>query len=169
MAKLVVALSLVLVTGRTFTAQAPSQYPAKAALLVNFLRYVEWPTRLATGPYVICVVGERVASIVAETVKGQMIDDRPVESRVIHEPADFCHIIFAPNGITTARYARVVQGTLTVSEDKEFLQQGGVINFVEVGDQVRFEVNPEAAERAGVRLSSRLLQLRWTGGAEVSR
>ena len=169
MAKVAVALSLTLMTGVVSMAQTPSQYRVKAEFLANFLRYVEWPTRPPTGPYVICVVGlERVETIVAETVKGDTIDGRPIKSRLIQEPDDGCHIIFAPTGITTSRYARAAQGTLTVSDAKGFLQQGGVINFVEVEGQVRFEINPDAATRAGVRISSRLLQLRWTGAAGAS-
>ena len=48
---------------------------------------------------------------------------------------------------------------LTVGESPDFLTQGGAINFVVEGGRVRFEINQAAAERAQLRVSSRLLQL----------
>ena len=46
---------------------------------------------------------------------------------------------------------------LTVGETDRFLQRGGMLNLVLVENSVRFEVNLPAAERAGLKLSSRLL------------
>ncbi len=48
---------------------------------------------------------------------------------------------------------------LTVGESPNFLTQGGAINFVVDGGRVRFEINQAAAERAQLKVSSRLLQL----------
>lgn len=48
---------------------------------------------------------------------------------------------------------------LTVGEDGVFTQCGGIINFVKEDNRVRFEVNVSAAERAGLKISSRLLAL----------
>ena len=48
---------------------------------------------------------------------------------------------------------------LTIGESPDFLREGGIINLLLVGRRVRFEVNPDAAARAGLRLSSQLLQL----------
>ena len=48
---------------------------------------------------------------------------------------------------------------LTVGESLDFIQQGGLIRFYLDGGTVRFEINRDGAERAGVRISSRLLQL----------
>jgi hypothetical protein len=48
---------------------------------------------------------------------------------------------------------------LTVSECDGFAQKGGVINFYPDGTRVRFEINPEAARRAGLKISSQLMSL----------
>jgi hypothetical protein len=48
---------------------------------------------------------------------------------------------------------------LTVSNGPEFVRLGGIVGlFVDEG-RMRFVINPDAAQRAGLRLSSRLLQL----------
>jgi hypothetical protein len=48
---------------------------------------------------------------------------------------------------------------LTVGESPEFIQHGGIVNFFLDGKRVRFEINPTAATRVNLRISSRLLQL----------
>jgi YfiR/HmsC-like len=60
-----------------------------------------------------------------------------------------------------ARNLEALQGqsVLTVGEDGGFTQFGGIINFVKEDNRVRFEVNVSAAERAGLKISSRLLAL----------
>jgi hypothetical protein len=139
-------------------------YELKAVYLLNFLRYVEWPTRPATGPLVVCVVGlEQVGSILQNTIKGEKVDGRQIEARVIQEPSNDCHIVFAPNGVNTGAYIRAARGTLTVGESPAFLEQGGAIAFLIVDKRLRFAVNTEAASKAEVRISSRLLRLRYTG------
>ncbi len=50
-------------------------------------------------------------------------------------------------------------GLLTVGETPGFLEHGGIINLVEVQGRIRFEINQEAAKRAGLTVSSRLLRL----------
>lgn len=162
MRRLFAGLSLLVMAAASPAAQGTSaQYDVKAVFLYNFLRYIEWPSRPATGPIVLCVVGlERVAQVVADTVKEEQIDGRPIKVDVIHEPMDGCHMVFAPLGVRTERYAPPPRGTVTVSEVPGFLKAGGIINFVLVDGRVRFEISPEAAERAEVRISSRLLRLR---------
>ena len=48
---------------------------------------------------------------------------------------------------------------LTVGENEGFVKQGGVIGFAAGGDKMRFEINTGAAQRNGVEISSRLLNL----------
>lgn len=146
-------------------AQAPQTlYELKAVYLLNFLRYVEWPTRPATGPLVVCVVGlEQVGAVLQNTIKGERVDGRPIEARVIQEPSTDCHIVFAPTGVNTSAYIRAARGTLTVGESPAFLEQGGAIAFLVVDRRLRFAINAEAAAKAEVRISSRLLRLRYAG------
>jgi hypothetical protein len=138
----------------------------KAAYLLNFLRYAEWPGRPHTGPLVICVVGlEAVHAILEHTVKGEQVEGRQVEARLIQEPSSDCHVVFAPNGVNAGAYIRAAHDTLTVGESPAFLEQGGAISFVMIDSRLRFRINTEAAMRAGVRISSRLLRLSYDGGS----
>jgi hypothetical protein len=48
---------------------------------------------------------------------------------------------------------------LTVSDAPRFAARGGMIEFVREGEHVRFTVNVDAAKRAGLSISSRLLRV----------
>jgi hypothetical protein len=50
-------------------------------------------------------------------------------------------------------------GVLTVSDIPQFSQRGGMIQFVVVGNKIRFEVNLTSAQDAGLTLSSDLLKV----------
>ena len=48
---------------------------------------------------------------------------------------------------------------LTIGESEEFLDLGGMINFVLEDTQLRFEINTESAEKVKLVISSKLLRL----------
>ena len=157
------AVLVVLATGHQVRAQAVSEeYRVKAAYLYNFVKYVEWPAEAGTGPVTICVAGRNPFGTVLQTlVRGERIGGRPIETRVILEPEPGCHVIFVPDGSATRAYLQGATGmpVLTVGESTTFIEQGGIANFYLERRNVRFEINPMAAERAGIRISARLLQL----------
>jgi hypothetical protein len=48
---------------------------------------------------------------------------------------------------------------LTVSELGNFARDGGDINFYLSDGRIRFEINPQSAQRCGLKISSQLLNL----------
>jgi hypothetical protein len=48
---------------------------------------------------------------------------------------------------------------LTLSDDPSFAHQGGIAHFYVQDDRLRFAINLEAARRAQLKLSSRLLTM----------
>jgi hypothetical protein len=166
MAALRIALVVLLACGATARAQqdVPLEYHVKAAYLANFIRFVEWPLRPALGPVSICVAEPNpFGAVLEETVMDARIEGRPVVARVLSAPDDGCHVLFIPRDAPgSAGYLRAAQagpGTLTVGETPDFIGRGGLVNFVREGVNVRFVIDAGTAERAGVRISSRLLRL----------
>jgi hypothetical protein len=51
------------------------------------------------------------------------------------------------------------QPTLTVGDSPRFVEQGGIIQLIRADNRLQFNISLEASERAGLRLSSRLLEL----------
>lgn len=145
------------------------EYRLKAAFLFHFAQFVEWPSSVLKnppGPLVVCVVGQDPFRGELEgIVQGKSIDGRVLEVRRVKQLQDSreCHLLFIgkkestriPELIGTIRNVPV----LTIGESDDFLQQGGIIRFCWEERKVRFEVNQEAAGKANLKISSRLLLL----------
>lgn len=150
-------------------AQAPSEYQVKAAFLLNFARFVDWPDGSAAGTHdsmSLCVVGDDpFRGILDETVKGKTVNGRDlvVERFKRGDDARDCQIVFI-SASESRRLNPILESlkgasVLTVGETDGFAQRGGIINFVLEDNRVHFEINVEAAERARLKISSKLLSL----------
>jgi hypothetical protein len=170
-----VAVLLLLAADVAAQAQPPlrpapsSEYDVKAAFVLNFVRFVDWPARAfatESSPLVICVLEPNpFGNVLDEVVEGEIVAGHPVMVRVTPapEPLGGCHVVFVPRE-QAARARSVIGSTtnapvLTVSEVPMFIEGGGIINLVTTGDRVRFEINAAAAEKKGISISSRLLAL----------
>lgn len=144
-----------------------SDTAVKAALLYNFAKFTEWrkPSGYA-GPITLCVMGDaRVAGALEETVSAKRLDGRDLDVRhvALDDPVGGCDVLFVPAS-ETRRAASVLstlgaQPVLTVSDGKDFARTGGIIGLFVEGGRLRFAINTDAASRAGLHLSSRLLGL----------
>jgi hypothetical protein len=160
--------------GRWVSAQAnpSSEYQVKAAFLFHFAQFVDWPPEAfkdATSPLTYCTVGEDpFHGSLDGSLSGKTIEGRP--ARVVHfreaQEIQGCQILFlgAPEKkFITATLANLrATPVLTVGESENFVQQGGMIGFLLEGNKVRFEINIDAAERAKLKISARLLTLAKT-------
>ena len=139
----------------------------KAAFLYQFIPYVEWPPQ-ALGEkdpaIVIAVAGsdEAVAEL-SEVIGTRLVRGRPVVVRRWRESdlAGGVHVVYVRRGESQRlpAIARAAQatGTLVVSETESGLAQGSMINFDLVDGRVRFDVAPPTIEKAGLRISARVL------------
>ena len=164
-----VGLSLLVVDRSTLRAGTASELEVKAAFLLNFLKFVEWPAdRLLnpTAPYVIAVMGEDAlgATLVGATT-GKTIGTRPVQVQVAARTSDIssAHLVFIAAShqrqLPTILRELEGRGVLTVGDTPGFAESGVVLNLVTQDNRVRFEANTAAAARARLRLSSHLLRI----------
>lgn len=144
------------------------EYRVKAAYLLNFARYAEWPPAAFAGGDTalnVCVVGrDPFGPVLDETLRGRRLSGRPLRVVRRARPTGVsCHLAFL--GAETRPVleswlaALATEPTLTVGEGDGFAGAGGMIGFVIVDETVRFEINTEAVLAGGLRLSSRLLSL----------
>jgi hypothetical protein len=144
----------------------PLERRVKAAFLYKFLGYTDFPPGAfadAATPLTIGVIGaDDLAIELARVVAGRNVNNRAVEVRELRESdaAARVHLLFVGGG-DTQRVGRVVHqasgAMLVVTECEHGLQLGSVINFRIIDERVRFDVSLDAAERNGIKLSSRLL------------
>ena len=156
--------------GRGFSGETSlTEYQVKSLILVSLPKYVDWPSDAfanANTPIMIGVLGDsKFGAELAKTVEGQNVVGRPIIVRQIQTPedSDKCHILFI--GSSEKTHLADILGrikakpVLTVGETDQFLDQGGVINFVKKEGKIRLEINMDAARLANLQISSRLLRV----------
>lgn len=149
------------------SAQTVEESRVKAAYLYNFAKFVDWPSgtfRNPNDPAVICVVGdERTSDVLESAVIGKRANGRPVEARSPRSSEEFksCQVLFI--GFTDKeRIAHLLNGlqrssVLTVGQNDQFISLGGMINLALSHATIELEIDPEASNAAGLKISSRLL------------
>jgi len=146
-----------------------SEYEIESAMLYNFTKFVDWPgSALGAGgvPVVVGVWGDDgLFPVLAVALRNKTVYGHPVVVRRLDSSADprSCAVLFvgASDRKEIARIVQSVRGSpvLTIGELVQFSRLGGVLAFIRDGNRIRFEINLDAADRAGLQVSSKLLRL----------
>jgi hypothetical protein len=149
--------------------EQPSEYQIKAAFLFNFAKFVEWPPQAfsdTNAPIVIGVMGKNVfGTDLEKTIRDKTVNNRHFKFIEIAPggEATHCHILFISPS-EKDNLSKIVDGlhnasVLTVSELDQFIKAGGMINFTIEDSKIRFQISDDAAKKAGLKISSKLLSL----------
>jgi hypothetical protein len=169
--RLIVLLGMLLQANWRTDAQpaALTEYQVKALFLLNFTKYIDWPTEAfaeTNSPITIGVIGQNnFGEDLAKAVEGKSVNGRKIVLLPLESENDWskCHILF----ISASEKKRVPDivakvkalPILTVGETEQFTQQGGIVNFTKKEGKVRLEIDLNAAQSAKLQISSRLLNV----------
>jgi hypothetical protein len=157
------ALLATLLAAGPAAAQTPLS-DVKAEMLFNIAKFVMWPS--SGGPMTFTILGEdELAAVLASTLSTKSINGRKVFVRFVRRVSDArgSQILYIASS-EASRIPDVLdalrgQPVLTVADVSGFTAQGGMVDFVQESDKVRFEINLGSAERAQLKISARLLAL----------
>ncbi len=158
------------------SAAKPDQDPGrefriKAGFLYKFLFFAHWPKSVVKSPektVTIGIIGSDLFGDVFKIVEGERVEGKTLEIRRYAANADpeflrRCRILYISRDLKddVSRILRILEGypVLTVSEVGGFGYAGGMINFVTHENKVGFEINVGAADKVGIRISSKLLRV----------
>lgn len=160
----------------TLRAQSASEYEIKAAFLYKFASFIQWPSTAGSPPYADSFTGHARICIgvlgadhfgphLDQVVHGKLVSGREFAVERFHSASQalHCEIVFISNS-EQSRMGEILElfrgrPVLTVSEVPGFCERGGFVNLKVIDAAIRFEINAAAAERAGLRFSSKLLSL----------
>lgn len=137
----------------------------KAAFLYQFPAYVEWPdhSSIAEGPIEIGVIGnDAVAAALDEFARERSPEEQLVRVRRVGDVASVkgLHVLFIGSGAEAKRTQYIeaahAESVLTVTEQASG-EQSSIIDFQIQDGRVRFIISLPAAQRAKLKISSRLL------------
>ena len=148
-------------------AEESAESQVKAAFVYNFTKFIQWPIRtLPPGePKVsLCVLGDDPLGDSLESLTGKTTSGRQLSVRRIPrvEDSGHCQIVYiCKSERDQARniLKGIKEGILTIGEMSHFTSSGGIINLLIVENRISFEINVDAAERAGLKINSQLLKL----------
>lgn len=146
-----------------------TEYQVKAAYLYNFGRFIEWPADSPlskSNSFLYCVLGQDPFGNALDTIlSGEKIQGKSAVAKRVSRPEDAldCHVLFV-SASEDAHLKQIIdiidsKGVVTVSDLPKFSEQGGMIQFVNEGGRVRFEINLKAAQDARLTLRSELLKV----------
>jgi hypothetical protein len=150
----------------------PEQYQLEAQFLVNFTKFVDWPDQTfanSQAHFVLCIVGhDPFGSALDNHLLRHTINNRvaeitryPTAATLPRNPS--CQIAFV-SASERPHFQEIIESfdgrsTLLVADTDGFLELGGTIEMLPKEEHVRFVINPESADRANLKLSSKLLAL----------
>ncbi len=140
----------------------------KVGYLHKFAKFVEWPTEAFTSEgavFALCVLGKDSFVGALPSIQGKPIKGRKLKIKYFAQeaPGEGCHILFVSSS-EADRVSQIITPLqltpyLTVADIERCARSGGMINFITQGHKTRFAINLKVAQRAGLRIRSKLLKL----------
>ncbi len=137
-----------------------------AAFLYNFMKLSEWPPESIPAEFILCVSESADYGSKLDSIAGKEVQNKPVKIKHLlpGEDASMCQLLFLPNEEKPLRrqeWLKLIDNKpiLSVSDVSEFLDEGGMIVLVADNNHLKFEVNLAKVEKAGIKMSSQILQI----------
>lgn len=155
-------------------AQEATPTEVKAAFLLNFLRYTQWPDPAVgrSAPLRVVVLGSRrfasslralLGQHTAAGVRVEVLRFGPKEPHQrVREAMASAHAVFVEQGWSDADALMAPlagQPVLTVGDAPGFAREGGMLGLVQQGSRIVFDANPRAIQDSGLQVSAKVLKL----------
>lgn len=144
-------------------AQERPTHEIHAAMLYNFIKYVQWPDEGDGGEFVVGVIGE---DNVFNTLK-QWYDGKPKGSKkyVIKKlssgaDASACQVVYIGKSkskeLETVKSSVNGKSVLTITDGNGLAEKGSCINFKIVDGKLKFELNQSMVSSSNLKVSGQL-------------
>ncbi len=145
------------------------EHDVKASFVYTVAKFVDWPEESferPDAPLVFEVLGDDpLEQALERAVHGKTVNGHPLEVVRVGEGGGLttCHVLYVGRS-EAGRLREVLDqarggAILTVGELARFAESGGVMGLRVEQNMIRFEVNVDAAERAHLAISSKILKL----------
>jgi hypothetical protein len=157
-------LLVLIVFGSTFAmAQERPMHEVYSMMVYNFTKYVQWPDHSEAGEFVIGVVGNaEVHSTLNSWYGGKARGNKTYVIKRFNSAAEVsdCHVVFvdkSKSGDFDVINNKVKgKGTLVITDKAGLGEKGSAINFKNVDNKLKFELNQRALEASNLKVSGTL-------------
>ncbi len=153
----------------TFTSLAQTGIPrAQAMFIYNFSRLIEWPANYKSGDFVIGIYGNsQIEKELSIYTNGKKVGSQSIAVKSYSSPSEIsnCHILFVPfsktKDLDNIKSQLNGESTLLVTEKNGAINDGAAINFLIIGDKLKFELKHANASASGIKMSSKLTEMAY--------
>ncbi|MEO5345187.1 MAG: YfiR family protein [Magnetococcus sp. YQC-9] len=166
---LIACLMLLMAASADSRAETPTESHVKVAYLYQFTKFITWPAEAFADertPFALCILGhdEPFGALLAPLAKKQ-VHGRSILIRHPTTPHEAigCHLLYIPRS-EEAHIPETLDGlrdkpVLTVVDAAESNERAWMIRFFRVRDTLRFAIQPEPAQQAGLKIHATLLEV----------
>lgn len=149
-----VLLSSLLLTPLSYAKELP-EYKLKAGYIYNIMKFVKWPKK---EKLVVCILGENPFHGYLKEMEKRKIGDMDIEVIHSYSVAELkaCDLIYV-NVADFKEIENVFSNVLTISDEKGFLSNGGMIELKTQKQQIKIIMNYKKINTQGFTISSKLL------------
>jgi hypothetical protein len=145
-------------------ADSGSEAAVKTAFLYNFFKFIEWPAgKVSQTDYQLCTSENDQLGDSLLVLKSKTVGNKTLTIRRGLSVGDLksCHLVFIGDSQSTAAILRSLKALpiVTVSDQPNFIEQGGIIGLVQVDNRLGFEINLLGVNEAGLHIDAQLLKL----------
>lgn len=159
---LVMILSSLCGGAASFAAEQAAEHAVRAALLVNFMKFSEWPAGAFPDEKLrVCVAsGDVDQKLALQSIEGRQVRRVRIEVLAYQAGAD-CDLLYVDSRQRWKAIHEQLRGrhVLTVGGYDGFLEDAGMIEIALLPAGPRFDVSLTESRRAGVRFNPQFLRL----------
>ena len=145
-----------------------TEYQVKGAMIMNFIRFVQWPEKTldATDDRItIGIMGSNDFDNAFEPIDGRVVAGKSLTVKYIHSIYELsgCQVLFV-SASERHRLKEILESVdhqpiLTIGEVEDFTRLGGIIRFYFDQNHIRFAISRTAASRSPLKLSAKLYEI----------
>ncbi|MGB1204281.1 MAG: YfiR family protein [Chitinophagales bacterium] len=152
------------------------EYKLKAAYIYNFIKYVEWAEEPADTFYIGILGQSELTKLLSQVAAVRKAKGKTIVVHQYRRIKDFirediaapainnCNILFISEAITPYITNKkleqlAAENILLIGEKEGFAKNGGLINFINLRNRLRFEINQSTLINCNFTISPKLLKL----------
>ena len=162
--KVFLAVAL-LISVNTFAQDRP-MHEVYSMMMVNFVKYVQWPDQASAGEFVIGVVGNgEIYNTLNTWHGGKARGGKTYIIKKFNSAAEVtdCDVVYidkSKSGEFEAINNKVKgKNTLIITDKAGLAEKGSAINFRTIDNKLKFELNQKAVEASNLKVSSALTSM----------
>lgn len=161
--KTIVAAAVMLASSFVNAQDARPVHEVYSMMVFNFVKYVQWPTNDNSKEFVIGVIGnDNIYNTLSTWYAGKPKGNKTYVIKKFNNASEMtdCQVVFIDraksNEFDAVNNKVKGKGTLVVTDRNGLGSKGSCINFKQVDEKLKFELNQSAIEASNLKVSSTL-------------